>query len=145
MPSSNNGNRLARAKKTSSRTSANRSCRHAKAEQVPDVLSRVEKLADVLAANNPTMGNLELSFHIDRIDCFSDGRVEMRTCKLGALTGAADLVADYDGGQARVVAASIPPTLAADDKKDLLFEVVQRQGHNAKQNSVTLEEATPFF
>ena len=28
------------------------------------------------------------------------------------------------------------------DKKDLLFEIVQRQGHNAKQNNVTLEEAT---
>jgi len=28
------------------------------------------------------------------------------------------------------------------DKKHLLFEVVQRQGHNAKQNNVTLEEAT---
>jgi hypothetical protein len=27
------------------------------------------------------------------------------------------------------------------DKKDLLFEVVQGQGHNAKQNNVTLEEA----
>jgi len=27
------------------------------------------------------------------------------------------------------------------DKKNLLFEVVQRQGHNAKQNNVTLEEA----
>jgi hypothetical protein len=27
----------------------------------------------------------------------------------------------------------------------LLFEVVQRQGHNAKQNNVTLEEATPLF
>ncbi|MBA3485401.1 MAG: hypothetical protein H0T51_26700, partial [Pirellulales bacterium] len=26
------------------------------------------------------------------------------------------------------------------DKKDLLFEVVQRQGRNAKQNNVTLEE-----
>ena len=31
------------------------------------------------------------------------------------------------------------------DKKDLLFEIVQRQGHNAKQNNVTLEEATQLF
>jgi hypothetical protein len=27
------------------------------------------------------------------------------------------------------------------DKKDLLFEIVQRQGRNAKQHNVTLEKA----
>ncbi|MBL9165606.1 MAG: hypothetical protein JNL18_22975 [Planctomycetaceae bacterium] len=69
----------------------------ARAEQVlvpEEVLARLDRLADVLAANNPTLGNLELSFHIDRIDCFPDGRVVMRTCQLGALGGAAELVAE---------------------------------------------------
>ena len=32
-----------------------------------------DSLPEVLALNNPTRGNLELSLHIDRIDCFQDG------------------------------------------------------------------------
>lgn len=54
-------------------------------EQVIDSLNR---LADVLAANNPTRGNLELSLHIDRIVCFRDRRVTLRTCKLGVMPDA---------------------------------------------------------
>lgn len=56
------------------------------------VLERLERLPDVLASNNPTLGNLELSLHIERIDCYRNGRVVMRTCKLGALAGAVDLL-----------------------------------------------------
>jgi len=40
--------------------------------------------------------NLELSLHIDAIHCHRDGRVVVRTCKLGALTGCADLLAQPD-------------------------------------------------
>jgi hypothetical protein len=29
------------------------------------------------------------------------------------------------------------------EKKELAYEVVQRQGHNAKQNNVTLQEGEP--
>jgi hypothetical protein len=29
------------------------------------------------------------------------------------------------------------------EKKELRYEVVQRQGHNAKQNNATLEEGEP--
>ena len=39
------------------------------------------------------MGNLELSMHIDRIDGYVDGKVVMRTCRLGALTGVTDILA----------------------------------------------------
>jgi len=63
-----------------------------------EVLGRLDKLADVLASNNPTLGNLELSFHIDRIDCHADGRIEVRTCQLGALTGACELMAEVSVG-----------------------------------------------
>lgn len=56
------------------------------------VLDRLAKLPQVLALNNPTSGNLELSLHIDRIDCYEDGRIVMRTCKLGALADACDLL-----------------------------------------------------
>jgi len=57
------------------------------------VIERLERLPEVLASHNPTLGNLELSLHIDRIDCYRDGRVVMRTCKLGALAGVIDLFA----------------------------------------------------
>jgi DNA invertase Pin-like site-specific DNA recombinase len=57
------------------------------------VVDRLNRLPEILALNNPTLGNLELSLHIDRIDCLDDGKVIMRTCKLGALAGAADLLA----------------------------------------------------
>ena len=60
-------------------------------EQALDCLGR---LPEVLALNNPTLGNLELSLHIDRIDCFEGGTVVMRTCKLGALTGAVEMLAN---------------------------------------------------
>ena len=50
-----------------------------------EVTERLARLGSVLAANNPTLANLELSLHIDRIECFPDGRVNMRTCKLGAM------------------------------------------------------------
>ena len=65
-------------------------------EQLVDervVLDRLGQLHDILATQNPTMGNLELSLHIDRIDSFADGRVVMRTCRLGALTGVPDVLA----------------------------------------------------
>ena len=63
-----------------------------------EVLTRLECLADVLAAHNPTLGNLELSLHIDRIDCSPGGKVVMRTCKLGALTETIDLLSEVAKG-----------------------------------------------
>ena len=58
------------------------------------VLDRIDRLSKVLATDNVTAINMELSLHIDRIDCFPDGRVVMRTCRLGALTGAIPALAD---------------------------------------------------
>lgn len=66
------------------------------AEQLVDpeqVARRVERLADVLAANDPTRGNLELALHIDRITCFRDDRVQLRMCKLGIIPDAVELLA----------------------------------------------------
>jgi hypothetical protein len=58
-------------------------------DQVVDSLNRLD---DVLARGNPAAANIELSMHINRIECHSDGRVVVQTCKLGALAGAADLL-----------------------------------------------------
>ncbi len=57
------------------------------------VVDRLNRLADVLAEHNPSRANLELSLHIEAIRCFGDGRVVVRTCKLGALAGSTDLLA----------------------------------------------------
>jgi hypothetical protein len=57
------------------------------------VIDRFQRLPEALATNNPALGNLELSLHIARIDCFADGSVVMRTCKLGALAGSLGLIA----------------------------------------------------
>ena len=57
------------------------------------VVDRLDRLAAVLAANDPTRGNLELSLHIDRIVCRRDDRVTLRMCKLGIMPDAVELLA----------------------------------------------------
>jgi uncharacterized protein (DUF433 family) len=71
--------------------------RHARAVVDPEqVVDRLNRLADVLAGQNPTRTNLELALHIDNIRCFQDGRVIVRTCKLGALAGGKELFANKE-------------------------------------------------
>lgn len=79
--------------------------RKARVEQILDpqaVVTQLNRLHEVLATHDPTRTNLELCLFIDRIDCHPDGRVVLRTCKLGALPEAVDLlvVPDRTGGQA---------------------------------------------
>ncbi len=54
------------------------------------VVEALNRFNEVLAFDNPSRLNLELSLHIDAIQCFPDGRVVIRTCKLGALTPAVE-------------------------------------------------------
>lgn len=56
------------------------------------ITSRLARLDQVLATNDPTRGNLELSLHIDRITCFRDERVQLRLCKLGIMPDAVELL-----------------------------------------------------
>ncbi len=60
------------------------------------VVDRIDRLANVLGTKNPSLGNLELSMHIDRIDCFPDSRVILRTCRLGVLADAIEMFAVKD-------------------------------------------------
>jgi DNA invertase Pin-like site-specific DNA recombinase/DNA-binding CsgD family transcriptional regulator len=57
-----------------------------------EVIEQLRRLGEILAGHNPTLGNLELSKHIDRIDCFADGRVVMRGTLLGLFEGAVELL-----------------------------------------------------
>jgi lambda repressor-like predicted transcriptional regulator len=52
-----------------------------------EVADRLNRLAEVLVADDPTRVNIELALHIEAIRGFRDGRVVVRTCKLGALAG----------------------------------------------------------
>lgn len=58
------------------------------------VLERAHNLSTVLANNDPTRGNFELSLHIDRVDCGRDGTVELRLCKLGFVPDAIHLLTE---------------------------------------------------
>jgi hypothetical protein len=60
------------------------------------VIDPLQRLGDVLAAYNPTLVNLELSRHIERVDCFPDGRVTMRGTYLGVFEGAVELLGQSD-------------------------------------------------
>jgi DNA invertase Pin-like site-specific DNA recombinase len=60
------------------------------------VIAQLHRLSEVLASYNPTLGNLELGRHIDRIDCFADGGVMMRGTLLGLFEGAVELLSRDD-------------------------------------------------
>ena len=63
------------------------------------VIDRLQRLDQVLAESNPTLGNLELAMHIDRIDVFKDGHVVLRTCKLGVLGDTSQLLSDCEADE----------------------------------------------
>jgi hypothetical protein len=52
------------------------------------VLDRLRRLDRVLARGNVAEGNRELRRVVDRVLCYADGRVEMRTVRLGLFEGA---------------------------------------------------------
>lgn len=59
----------------------------------PDkVATCLSRLAATLANNNPALGNIELSAHIEAVRCFSDGRVVLRCSRLGAMADAMELL-----------------------------------------------------
>ncbi len=60
------------------------------------VLNCLNRLDEVLSGDNTTLGNLELSLHIDRIVCFNDGHVTMRVCRLGALSECVELMSSQN-------------------------------------------------
>jgi DNA invertase Pin-like site-specific DNA recombinase len=80
------------------------------------VVERLKRLDDVLAANNPTLGNVELSKHIACIEVFADRRVILRGTMLGLFDGAVEalhqcgIVAD-DGSPADANARITPRRL----------------------------------
>lgn len=63
------------------------------------IADRLARLRDILGCENASRINIELARHIDAIRCYSDGKVVVRTCKLGALAleeQASEFFADTD-------------------------------------------------
>jgi DNA invertase Pin-like site-specific DNA recombinase len=59
----------------------------------PDEVHRkMQQLADVLEGENASRLNIELSQHIDRIECLADGQIRLRLCRLGLAPALADIV-----------------------------------------------------
>ena len=61
------------------------------------VVDRLKHLAQILSGQNASATNLLLSQHIAGIDCHPEGKVVVRTCKLGALAEALDDVLSVNG------------------------------------------------
>ena len=69
------------------------------AERVLDsrkVVEQLHKLDEVLAGSNASLCNIELSRHVEGVDCFPDGRVLMRGTYLGLFEGAVALLSRDD-------------------------------------------------
>lgn len=58
------------------------------------LMANLSRLGEHLGAANPTRLNLELALHIDQITIYHDGRIEMRTCKLGGVLEAIHFLRD---------------------------------------------------
>ncbi|QGJ68595.1 Hypothetical protein PBC10988_2560 [Planctomycetales bacterium 10988] len=56
------------------------------------VLDRLDSLNELLAGENVTMANMELSLHLDKIVCSPEGKVAVRTCMLGGMTETVELL-----------------------------------------------------
>jgi DNA invertase Pin-like site-specific DNA recombinase len=61
------------------------------------VVEQLHRLGKALAGHNPTLGNLELSRHVEHVLCFPDGRAEMRGTWLGVFDGATHLLSRSTG------------------------------------------------
>ncbi len=94
-------------------------------DQVLDVdlaVERLRHLDDVLARDNPTAVNVELVQHVEQILVHPDGRVEMRTHRLGIFEGLPELLAlPTDSGDPPSAAERAPqPNGAVKPRRALL-------------------------
>lgn len=87
------------------------------------VIGQLQKLGEILAAFNPTLVNLELSKHIEKIACFPDGKIEMRGTLLGLFDGAVDLLS-----RTGTEDVTLPPDMQAEEPSRFAAVVPRRRG-----------------
>jgi len=111
-----------------------------------DVTERLHRLADVLAAHNPTRSNLELSKFIDRIDCWPSGKVTMRTCKLGLVPDVAAILAEQNQADYKVAAPDKEQTSTSlaktGPRRRTRLRVLDSDGEDAGDLDASIEFAT---
>lgn len=61
------------------------------------VIAHLKRLDELLGGHNPTLGNLELSKHLDGIICHPDGRVDLRGTLLGLFAGEVEQLSRNEG------------------------------------------------
>lgn len=79
-----------------------------------EITERLDRLAAILASENATLGNLELSQHIDRIDCHPSGKAVMRICRLGPLGMEAITTIGFSGQEVADVGVPGLPSTQSD-------------------------------
>lgn len=87
-----------------------------------EIQHRVQSLHEAIVGENATLANLQLSLHIDRIVCFPDRRVVLRTCKLSMFPDVASLIDQFAEANPQNAADPIRQRrrgrLAIDDNSD---------------------------
>lgn len=81
------------------------------------IREKVSTLHETLSNTNATVMNFELAQHIDRIDCWNDGRVIVRICKLGILPNPSELISHLSNPAGASSAGGSSPTKAKPRKR----------------------------
>lgn len=63
-----------------------------------EALQHLKELSSIMAGTNPSAVNVVLSQHIEGIYCDQSGKAIVRTCRLGALAGALELILETTPG-----------------------------------------------
>ena len=128
-------------------------------------INALRGLHEVLAGENPTLGNLELSKHIDRVDCYADGKVVLHGTMLGVLgegailltrTGEPEELQETTPGQVRITprlrsrryVANLSAQDRPEDDQTRLLDPTRFEGYGDEffwQEELYLQEDLPWY
>jgi DNA invertase Pin-like site-specific DNA recombinase len=116
-----------------------------KAVDPQQAADRLNRLAEALAADNPTRTNLMLSALIDSIRCSSDCRILVRICRLGAMPGAVALLSASGGSESHPAPAE-PGVYQATPRRRGRLQVASRddQGNDLRADLLAASDVHRF-
>ena len=105
-----------------------------------DIFRRVDQPGVKIEINSSVAGWDDHTLFAQRVRNYTKKPIdlEIRRTFAGHVTFRSELAAKTHDFQTVEYTAAVKPG----EKAELLYEIVQRQGHNAKQNNVTIERAT---
>ncbi len=113
-------------------------------ELAPEVVfERLRSLEQVLTSENASRANLLLSQHIDCISCNIDGRVVIRTCVLGALSGALDLISEPNNPPEPMPQNGVRETFRATRRKRTHLRVDATDEEDSEHTALQLFASDP--